>query len=148
MVTLAAWMPSVSARQAYQVFMHTMLARRLAAGPAPDALQARRQLEDLWADPLVQRRWQRLALCLSDAQCDALLRRADERGVCTGGSRWLAAERATEGWGPEVGGRDQSGSDELGNTEAEDRPMPGNLRSTGSQKLANCAADTVGDPFQ
>lgn len=95
---LAALMPSSDARQAFQIFMHTLLARRLGAGRDLDALAERQAMEDTWADPLVNRRWQRLALRLSPAECEQLLQRAQSRGLCVGGSRWLSSARATDGW--------------------------------------------------
>lgn len=98
LLELSALMPGHEVREAFQIFMHTLLARRLAAGPgaAPDAL--RRALEDSWADPLVNRRWQRLALRLGAADCERLLQRAARRGLLVGGGRWLDAAAATEGW--------------------------------------------------
>ena len=62
-------------------------------------------MEDSWADVLVNRRWQRLALRLSEAQCEQLLQRATRRGLAPEGSRWLSADAATEGWALASGGR-------------------------------------------
>jgi hypothetical protein len=98
LLTLAALMPGSEARQAFQVFMHTLLSRRLAAGQDAEPAALRRALEDSWADPLVNRRWQRLALWLSAADCERLLLRASQRALCVGGSRWLSHGHATEGW--------------------------------------------------
>lgn len=95
LLTLAALMPGSEARQAFQIFMHTLLARHLARGAAQ---LDRTTMEDTWADPLVNRRWQRLALWLSPSDCEALLQRAGQRGLSVGGGRWMSAARATEGW--------------------------------------------------
>lgn len=98
MLGLAALMPCALSRDAFQLFMHTLLARRIAAGVSADPLSARQAMEDSWADPLVLRRWQRLALRLSEGQCEQLLQRAARRGLAAEGSRWLSADAATEGW--------------------------------------------------
>lgn len=98
LVTLAALMPDCDTRQAFQVFMHTLLARRLAAGDLRDEAAVRQALEDTWADPLVLRRWQRLALRLTPAQCEQLLQAAERRGLAGRNARWLPLTRATEGW--------------------------------------------------
>ena len=95
---LAALMPTNETRQAFQIFMHTVLARRLGVGPTPTPQALRQALEDTWADPLVNRRWQRLALRLDAAGCEQLLQRAARRHLVVGGSRWVSAESATEGW--------------------------------------------------
>jgi len=98
LVAWAALMPTSEARQAFQLFMHTLLARRLSAGPVLDDTAARRAMQAAWADVLVQRRWQRLALLLTPAQCEQLLQRGARRGLLGGGRQWLAEPQATEGW--------------------------------------------------
>jgi hypothetical protein len=105
LVALAVLMPSSEARQAFQVFMHTLLARRLSAGPVLDATAARRAMETAWADALVQRRWQRLALLLTSADCEQLLQRAARRGLMGAGKQWLNSTRATDGWALESSGQ-------------------------------------------
>lgn len=160
---LAALMPSTETRQAFQIFMHTVLARRLGVGPTPTAQALREALEDTWADPLVNRRWQRLALRLNAADCEQLLQRAARRQLVVGASRWLSAETATEGWALNAGTPRWSGraapspaataalapalalalapvpgpaqANEIGATSAAARP--GSTRSRGSQKLAS-----------
>ncbi|MEK8050845.1 hypothetical protein AACH10_11415 [Ideonella sp. DXS22W] len=134
LLELSALMPTHEARQAFQIFMHTLLARRLAAGPGAAPADVRRALEDSWADPLVNRRWQRLALRLTAADCERLLLRASQRGLMAGGARWLAEASATEGWDlPETA---QARSvDSKGNGACSARP--GNARRRGSQKLAS-----------
>ena len=121
---LAALMPGNEARQAFQIFMHTLLARRLAAGPSPTPQALRHALEDSWADALVNRRWQRLATRLTAADCELLLQRAAQRQWVVGGSRWLSRACATEGWALQAG-------------VASPAATPGNSRSLGSQKLAS-----------
>ena len=156
LLALAVLMPGNEARQAFQIFMHTLLARRLSAGQAPDALAMRRAMEDSWADTLVNRRWQRLVGRLDAAGCELLLQRAAQRGLVVGGGRWLSPETATDGWAlPAPGGAASSAS-----SRATSRPgaghsphtgpgqdqaaalgtgtaRPGKTRSLGSQKLAS-----------
>ena len=85
-------------RQALRVWLLTLLARcpgdldRL----APTA--ARQALEDLWADALLQRRWERLALRLSDHDAERLLLQARRRGLLGRAWRPLEAGFATDGW--------------------------------------------------
>lgn len=98
LVGLAALMPSSELRQAFQVFMHTLLARRLAAGPAIEGAAMRTAMEQAWADALVQRRWQRLASRLTAVDCEQLLQRAARRGLIGASQRWQAPEAAVEGW--------------------------------------------------
>ena len=63
LVALAVLMPSSEIRQSFQMFMHTLLARRLEAGqalsldanPQHNAQKIRQAMEDCWSDPLVNR---------------------------------------------------------------------------------------------
>ena len=100
---LAVLMPSTEVRQAFQIFMHTLLARRLSAGQDASAPALRLAIEDAWADVLVNRRWQRLATRLTAADCELLLQRASQRGWVVGGGRWVSADSATEGWALDTG---------------------------------------------
>ncbi len=100
---LAVLMPSTEVRQAFQIFMHTLLARRLSAGQNASAPALRLAIEDAWADVLVNRRWQRLATRLTAADCELLLQRASQRGWVVGGGRWVSADSATEGWALNTG---------------------------------------------
>ena len=100
-VALAALMPGDEARHAFQTLLHTMLARWLAAGRP----HAGPMLIGLWSDALVQRRWQRLALLLTAAQCERLLERAQSRQLVAAPAHWLAADQATEGWALATQGR-------------------------------------------
>lgn len=98
--TLAALMPTADARHAFHALMHTLLARRLAAGRLCDALDERWAIEDLWRDPLVQRRWQRLALRLGEADCDRACQVTVQRGLAGPALRWMPLAVATDGWVP------------------------------------------------
>lgn len=95
---LVELMPDADTRQELRMFMHTLLARRIAAGWLDDAPALRRALEDVWTDPLVVRRWQRLALQLDAVACERIVRVAQQRGLAGPGLRWLPHEAATDGW--------------------------------------------------
>jgi len=143
---LSALVPGAEARQAFQIFMHTLLARRLAVGTHPTPQQLRQAMEDTWGDVLVQRRWQRLASRLTAADCELLLQRASQRGLVVGGGRWMSADAATEGWAlaaPAVaratGGRAPAQASAVGVVPA---ARPGSARRRGSQNAANCAGLT------
>ena len=91
-------MPDADTQRELRQFMHTLLARRIAAGYGEDADALRRALEDIWSDALVLRRWQRLALRLTEAQCESIVREAQRRGLAGPQVRWLPRALATEGW--------------------------------------------------
>ncbi len=95
---LASLMPSSDAKQAFSPFMLTLLARRVAAGQIADGAEEKRVIEDMWRDPLVNRRWQRLALRLSAADCERITRLAAQKGLAGPGLAWLDAGPATDGW--------------------------------------------------
>ena len=142
LLALAVLMPGSEARQAFQIFMHTLLARRLSAGQAPTALALRRAMEDSWADALVNRRWQRLATRLGAADCERLLQRAGQRGLAVGGSRWLSADGATDGWALPAGPAHHAAAAGPAGRAGVAGPAsgiasPGIARSLGSQKLAS-----------
>lgn len=110
---LADLMPCPCTRDALRGLMHTLLARRIAAGFSADASALRRALEDVWADPLVLRRWQRLATALTEAQCEGVVHEGMRRGMAGAQVRWLPREVATEGWALEsraTSGRPQRGT--------------------------------------
>ena len=157
---LAVLMPSTEVRQAFQIFMHTLLARRLAAGQDASGPALRLAIEDAWGDLLVNRRWQRLATRLTAADCELLLQRASQRGWVVGGGRWVSADSATEGWALDTGsGAGPAGSQrravpatsaatpalpqadvKLAGSVSAGSVAPGRLstaRSLGSQKLAS-----------
>lgn len=95
---LTALMPCAESRDAMRGFMHTLLARRIAAGRLGDDGALRRVLQDLWCDPLVLRRWQRLSLRLTEAQCEHVVHQAQRRGLAGPQLRWLPRDVATDGW--------------------------------------------------
>jgi hypothetical protein len=101
---LAGLMPTAEARHAFDALMHTLRARRLAAGGTADAVAKRHAVEDLWRDPLVNRRWLRLALRLTADDCARIRRVAADRGLAGTGVRWLTEASATEGWALESSG--------------------------------------------
>ena len=156
LVALSALMPNSEVRQAFQVFMHTLLARRLSM-PASDptsapttnpALAMRRAMQDIWQDALVQRRWQRLATRLTAAQCEQLLQRAAQRRLVAGACQWLDPDQATDGWSLETRGQVQAlmaPRIDIGEAEA---AMPGSARKRDSQNVPNCAAVTNCGAFQ
>lgn len=96
--SLANLMPSVDARDALYPFMLTLLARWVTAGKVASDVDERRIVEDMWLDPLVQRRWRRPALRLTEADCRRIGRIAAERGLGGRGIRWLGADAAIDGW--------------------------------------------------
>lgn len=101
---LAALVPAGEVRHAFLVFMHTLLARRIAAGRLGDSPAMRRAMEDAWSDDLVNRRWQRLSLRLTEADCERLVRLADKRGLAGPSARRLERSLATDGWALETAG--------------------------------------------
>jgi hypothetical protein len=112
---LASLMPSAEALHAFRPFMLTLLARRVAAGQTADPLAKRHAVEDMWKDPLVNRRWQRLAWRLTAEDCERIGRVAAERGLAGSAVRWLSSDSATEGWALESAGY---ALDRLGNVAA------------------------------
>lgn len=95
----------VAARHDFQVFVLTLQARRLAIGMRVDGPELRQALEDLWTDAAVNRRWQRFALQLTDADCERLVRLAAKRGLGGNGWQWLPRATATDGWALDREGR-------------------------------------------
>jgi hypothetical protein len=94
---LNAHLPA-AARHDFQVFVLTLQARRLGVGMQTTGDALRHALEDLWTDAAVNRRWQRFALQLSEADCERLIRIAAKRGLAGKGWQWLPRAVATEGW--------------------------------------------------
>lgn len=92
-------------RLALHNLLTTLLARRIAAGPAADAAALRRAMEAAWAQPLVLRRWQRVALRLTPAQCERIVELAVQRRLAGSELRCLSFEAATDGWALETNGR-------------------------------------------
>jgi hypothetical protein len=94
---LQAHVPA-AARHDFQVFVLTLQARRLALGMRLDGQALRHALEDLWADAALNRRWQRFALQLTEADTERLVRHASRRRLGGRGWQWLPQDTATEGW--------------------------------------------------
>ena len=148
LVALAALMPSSELRQAFQVFMHTLLARRLSMPASDTTATTRRAMQDVWRDTLVQRRWQRLATRLTAAQCEQLLQRAAQRQLVAGACQWLDLDQATEGWALASAGQVQVLSAPRNAAGVADEAMPGKARSRDSQNVPSCAAVTNCGAFQ
>jgi hypothetical protein len=105
MTSLGALMPNADARRQFFLFMNAMLARRLSAGWAADRQRVRTTLEDAWGHPVIQRRWEQLALRLSRADCERIVRIAAQRGIIGPSCQWLDDAAATDGWALETQGR-------------------------------------------
>ena len=98
LLQLAALATGEDTRQALRVFVLTLLARCPADLDQQPPAAARQALEDLWGDALLQRRWERLALRLSDTEAERLLLSAHRGRLLGKGWRPLDAGFATEGW--------------------------------------------------
>jgi hypothetical protein len=85
-------------RLALRLFALTLLARRPADLDQQPSPARRLALEDLWDDTLLQRRWERLALRLTDAAALALLHQASARRGPQDGWRPLDLAQAIDGW--------------------------------------------------
>jgi hypothetical protein len=95
---VAALMPAGEARSAATRFMSALLARRLDAGWAAGQQRLRTALEDAWCQPVIERRWEQLALRLSRADAERVVRQAAQRGLFGGATRWLDDRCLAEGW--------------------------------------------------
>lgn len=94
---LADSLPAAS-RRALHLFVGALLPRVwVPAGSAADRPLTQR-LEDAWADERVQRRWQRFADSLDDAQAEALLDQALRLGLSGRRVQRHGAEQAVDGW--------------------------------------------------
>lgn len=100
MTALGSLMPDADTRRCFFLLMNAMLARRLAAGWSADRTRVRTTLEDAWAHPVIERRWEQLALRLRRSDCERIVRLAAQRGLAGPGWRWLDDDAATEGWTP------------------------------------------------
>jgi len=85
-------------------FMTTLLARRIAAGPAATPAQLRAALEAAWCEPLIVRRWQRVALRMTPACCETVAAALPAAAAGLTPMRYLSLEQATEGWALHTGG--------------------------------------------
>jgi hypothetical protein len=98
LLQLAALPTQEDHRQALRVLVLTLLARCPTGLDSLAPRAARQALEDLWQDPLLQRRWERLALRLSDAEAESVLQRAHATRLLGPGWRPLDAGFAVDGW--------------------------------------------------
>lgn len=85
-------------------FMTTLLARRIAAGPVATPAQLRAALEAAWCEPLIVRRWQRVALRMPPACCETVAAALPAAAAGLAPMRYLSLEQATEGWALDTGG--------------------------------------------
>lgn len=85
-------------------FMTTLLARRIAAGPVATPAQLRAALEAAWCEPLIVRRWQRVALRMPPACCETVAAALPAAAAGLAPMRYLSLEQATEGWALRTGG--------------------------------------------
>ncbi len=105
MAEIGALMPDADSRRHYFLFMNVMLARRLGVGWQAESEAVRDTLSHAWAHPIVQRRWEQLALRLKRADCERVVRLATQRGLVGSGMRWLSDTQASDGWAIESKGR-------------------------------------------
>ncbi len=94
---LMAHLPAL-ARHDFQVFVLTLQARRMAMPKGLQGSAQRQALEDIWTDVAVNRRWQRFALQLTEADCERTVRIAAKKGLAGKSWQWLPREAAVEGW--------------------------------------------------
>jgi hypothetical protein len=94
---LMAHLPAL-ARHDFQVFVLTLQARRMAMPKDLEGAALRQALEDMWADAAVNRRWQRFALQVTEADCERAVRIAAKKGLAGKGWHWLPQAAAMEGW--------------------------------------------------
>lgn len=99
-----ALLPTAGVRQSFQLLVHALLPRVLAAGRNAQGMGLRWAVEDAWADARVQQRWQAFAGSLTPAQCESLVMRASARGLGTGRIASLSSAVATEAWALETRG--------------------------------------------
>jgi hypothetical protein len=133
---LSEALPADALRADFARFLSALLPRCLQAGRDADMQALRDALEDAWADDCVNRRWQRFALQLSEAQAERLL----EHGASVlQGTRMLLHERAfaTEGWALDTAGRVAAPA----RRRAADRPRPDAL--VGRARIAASHARTA-----
>jgi hypothetical protein len=103
---IEALFEALGLRQDYNLFIHTLIPRLLAAQVRDDPLRTRWALEDAWTHEALNRRWQRLALRLDPDAAQTLVSRMVARGLAPQGVLAHATnEQATEGWALERQGR-------------------------------------------
>jgi hypothetical protein len=93
-------------------FLTTLLARRIAAGSSVTEGDLKAALESAWCEPLVIRRWQRVALRMDAASCETAAQALPAAASGVLSLRYLSFNQATEGWALETRGMAaQSGLD-------------------------------------
>ncbi len=147
MAEIGALMPDADSRRHYFLFMNVMLARRLGVGWQAERDAVRSTLEDAWAHPIVQRRWEQLALRLKRADCERVLRLATQRGLAGGGMRWLSEAQASDGWALESQGRVRPAgapaARQRGSVAATTKAPTTTASTTASRPVATTAASTA-----
>lgn len=95
---LEALLPSDGLRTDFNRFVLALAPRVLEAVKLSTPEQIRWALEDAWRQPLVQKRWARLALQLDPSACEQLVERAAAKGLATTHVQRHTAQGATDGW--------------------------------------------------
>ncbi|NML15619.1 hypothetical protein [Azohydromonas caseinilytica] len=98
---IEALFQALGLRQDYNLFIHTLIPRLLAAQVRDDPLRTRWALEDAWSHEALNRRWQRLVLRLDADASQTLIGRMVARGLAPQGWLAQAEEPTAEGWTPE-----------------------------------------------
>lgn len=122
--TLASRFPA-PVRPEVRSLLTTLLARRIAAGPAATAAQLVAALEAAWCERLVLRRWQRVALAMDPGSCEAVAAALPAAATGVAPMRYLRFDQATEGWALDTGGRvavDPRPGPAVGGDALDDRP--------------------------
>lgn len=95
---LEALLPSDALRADFNRFVLALAPRVLAAAELERPEQIQWALEDAWTQPLVQKRWLRLALQLTPDQARALVERAAAKRLATQHVQTHRQDLTTEGW--------------------------------------------------
>lgn len=137
-------------RLALHNLLTTLLAHRIAAGPNAGASELRRAMEHAWAQPLVLRRWQRVALRLTPAKCERIVQMAVQRRLAGPHVRCLSLAQATDGWALDTaGGRATGPQGRDGNGEGEGESATsrdGRRTAAKSTRVGNGAAAGLAAP--
>ena len=79
-------------------FVTTLLARRIAVGPVATQAQLKAAMESCWSEPLIVRRWLRVALRMTPESCEIVAAALPAAASGSARMRYLSFEQATEGW--------------------------------------------------
>jgi hypothetical protein len=85
-------------------FLTTLLARRIAAGPAARQGQLKAALAAAWCEQLIITRWQRVALRMDATSCEDVAAALPAAASGCAPMRYLGLAQATEGWALGTGG--------------------------------------------